>query len=58
MTFLETKYCQTVEKIMQGDEDAKDDLGFEAQQLILESPKKFNTCYTYMSMYQKIKEEK
>lgn len=57
MTQTETQFCVTVEKVMHNDMDAVDDLDFDAYELMRENPNKFKTCHTYISMYQKIKEE-
>lgn len=58
MTQNEEQFCKTVEKVMNNDMDAVDDLDFDAYELMRENPEKFGTCYTYMSMYNKIKEGK
>ena len=58
MTKTETKYCQTVEAIMKGDEDAKDDLWFDFMDVLKENQKKFQQCKTYKEVYNVIKEEK
>lgn len=57
MTQTEAQFCETVEKVMKNDMDAVDDLDFDAYELMRENPKKFQTCHTYISMYQKIKGE-
>lgn len=38
MTEAQIHYCQTVERITRGDEDAKDDLYYGAKEVIAEDP--------------------
>lgn len=55
MTQAQIHYCQTVEKVTLGDEDAKDDLWYDAQKVIAEDPEKFKGCITFLDLYNKLR---